>query len=111
MITYTEQIETSRICNKPGPKGIDCDEKFNKLGDAIPKRKIKTYAEILEKPSGLQKENQENEVHSVLLRQTLQHSPLQNIMNSTHDSSSNCKNYDWFALANEKKTLQEAIKP
>ena len=66
LIRYKGQIETCHICNKPGHKGVECDEKFDKqwpkLSDGISKRKIRTYAKIPEKPSMLQKENQENEV-------------------------------------------------
>ena len=50
------QIETCHICNKPGHKGVDCDEKFDtqwpKLSDES-KRKIRTYAKMPEKWSKL----------------------------------------------------------
>ena len=30
LIRYKDQIETCHICNKPGLKGVECDEKFDK---------------------------------------------------------------------------------
>ena len=65
-LIFLQRAKLSHICNKPGHKGVECDEKFDKqwpkLNDGISKRKIRTYAKIPEKSSKLQKENQENKV-------------------------------------------------
>ena len=66
LIKYKGQLETCHISNKLWRKGVDCDEKYNKqwpkLGDGISKCKIRTNNKIPEKSSGLQQENQDNEI-------------------------------------------------
>ena len=113
LIRYKSQIETCHICNKPGNKGVQCDEKFDKLwpklSDGMPKRKIRTYAKIPEKSSKLQKENQENEIVQCTfetnaltfddIKQNEEHVHVA-FTENTHDSSSNEKNCDWFEQVN-----------
>ena len=97
---YKGQIETCYICNKPGHKGVECDQKFGKqrlmLSDGISKRKIRTYAKIPEKSSKLQKKNRGNEVvlstdetNASTFDDTKQNDEyvLVDLTESTHDSS------------------------
>ena len=123
MIRCKGQIETCHICNKPGHKGVKCNENFDKqwprLSDGISKRKIRTYAKISDKSPKLQKEKQENEVvlctdekNASTFNDTKQNEEHVHIAlaESTHDCSSNEKKCDWFEQVNAKETLWEAIK-
>ena len=85
--------------------------------DGISKRKLRTYAKISDKSSRLQKENQENEIVQCTTetnasifddtKRNEEHVRLA-LTNSTHDSSSNDKNCDWFFQVNAvlKKTTK-----
>ena len=75
LIRYKGQIESCHICNKPGHKGVDCDEKIGKqwpkLSDVYQSPKLERMLKFPRNSRSCRKKTKKMKLCSALLRQTL----------------------------------------
>ena len=109
LVKYKGQIETCHICNKPGHKGADCNEKFDKqwpkLSESTDNCSKNVETGVVQPPTSAQNQNQKGDRKNVNFASTASNISAVADVNQESESSdliehqkatSSSKTYDWF---------------